>query len=115
MARRPSVRHNSRVVAKKKPRAEVAAIPPSKVRYPESGERLAALRSMTGLSQVAFAASVGIAQNTWNQIENGVSRPSLDNALLLVRRYGVTLDWVYLGNVAGMPSGLLSELSAKRK
>lgn len=83
------------------------------VRYPESGRRMVALREWSGVNQAAFCKSVAIAANTWNQIEKGVSRPSIENALRIVSIYKVTLDWIYLGNDAGMPHAMAVELARR--
>ena len=65
--------------------------------------RLAALRSFTKLSQDAFAETLGITQPAWSQFESGKRRITLDVAATVVRRHGVTLDWIYFGEASGMP------------
>ena len=79
---------------------------PSRSSLKAIGARLVALRESTGLRQVDFCKRAGIAQNTWNQYERGESRPQLDFAIRLVDTFGVTLDWIYLGDSSGLPHTL---------
>jgi DNA-binding XRE family transcriptional regulator len=74
---------------------------------------MVALREWSGVNQAAFCRAVSMAPNTWNQIEKGVSRPSIENALRIVAVYNVTLDWIYLGNDAGMPHAMAVELARR--
>lgn len=71
------------------------------------GERLALTRRAIGLAQNDFAAGGGLAGNTYNQYESGKNRPNLDAAIKLCDAYGLTLDWIYLGD----PSGLRYQLA----
>ena len=70
------------------------------------GRRLELTRRAIGLTQLDFARRAGLASNSYNQYENGVNRPQIDAALAIVDAYGITLDWIYLGD----PSGLRYEL-----
>lgn len=75
-------------------------------------DRLRALRETTGLSQDAFAQSVGLLTSQWANFEAASVRISIDAALQLVRRMQVTLDWVYLGNSAWMPRELSHKIDS---
>ncbi len=66
------------------------------------GQRLLLVRQVEGLNQRAFCRRAGIAHNTYNQYEKGERRPSIDNAILLVEAYDLTLDWIYLGDPSGL-------------
>lgn len=78
---------------------------------PAIAERLRLLRLASGSpSQAAFCASVGIGTTTWNNYERDLNRISLDEATKLVKRYGVTLDWIYYGDEKGLPLGLATAL-----
>lgn len=76
------------------------------------GERLRLLRLALDMSVAAqFAAYIGIEPQTYNNWERGRQRPQLDMALLICRRVpGLTLDWIYLGEAAGLPMGLNDKL-----
>lgn len=52
----------------------------------------------------------GIGKTTWNNYEKGVSRPSLDHAAAICEVFGVTLDWIYTGNTAGLSQNAHSQL-----
>lgn len=83
---------------------------------PESiGQRLEMTRRVFGLNQQDFAARAGIAQNTYNQIERGKKRPSVEVAILLCEAYNLTLDWVFRGDPSGLPYGLANEISERRR
>jgi transcriptional regulator with XRE-family HTH domain len=65
-------------------------------------QRLIATREAFGLSQLEFAIRAGIPGNTYNQYERARSRPSLDFAVRLCEIYGLTLDWIYFGDIRGL-------------
>ena len=85
--------------------------------HPESfeaiGKRLRALREALELSQDDLGAVLGTAKGSalLSPIERGKDRLGLDRALMLCRRYGVTLDWIYRGLWhAGMPFDLAEKI-----
>jgi len=70
------------------------------------GERLQRLRLSERLNQVQIAELLGIAQSAWSQYEKGSRRLTLDVAGDVVDRFGVTLDWLYMGDASGLPMRL---------
>ena len=73
--------------------------------------RLKDLRRAFGITrQGEFALKAGIARNTYNQWEQGLRRPDIENAIKLVEAYGVTLDWIFLGSPRGMDPGLVGRM-----
>lgn len=68
------------------------------------------LREALGLTQGAFARLVDISQPALANYEAGFRRPELDKAILIVAKTGITLDWLYLGDRAGLPQRLLAVL-----
>jgi transcriptional regulator with XRE-family HTH domain len=70
------------------------------------GLRLAMARQSLGLAQNAFCERAGIHPTAYNQYERGKKRPSIEAAIGLCEEYGMTLDWIFLGD----PSGLRYEL-----
>lgn len=72
--------------------------------------RLERTRSALGLSQSEFADKAGIARNTYNQWEKGKGRPQLDGAIALCGTYNLTLDWIYFGDMNGLPYQTASKL-----
>ena len=77
--------------------------------------RLQALRAAWGYTghgrQRAFAELMGITPQAWNNYERAGQRIGLDQALLVVRKTGVTLDWIYRGEPAGLPQQLRTQLA----
>ncbi len=102
------------VEGKFQPRHTMDMARKSKLRPEETAEislRMRAVRRKTGLSQAEFARTYELGKSQWTQIESG-ERIGLDAAITLVRRFGYTLDWIYLGNPARMPVDEYAELQA---
>jgi DNA-binding XRE family transcriptional regulator len=62
------------------------------------------------MSQVEFANLVGLSKQSLNNAETGDNRIGLDSAIKIARRVGVTLDYIYFGNTAGLPHALAVEI-----
>lgn len=78
-------------------------------------ERLELLRELIGMRQNEFASRAGIGANAWNNYVHCRSRISVDAAIKLVITYGVTLDFIFLGDASNMPYRLASGLDALRR
>jgi len=76
----------------------------------EIARRLERTRTALDLSQSEFAEKAGIARNTYNQWEKGKGRPQLDGAIALCNTYHLTLDWIYFGEMNGLPYQIASKL-----
>lgn len=74
--------------------------------------RLKLLRKMRGKLQKEVCEEVGITTPSYNNFETGRKRPNAENALMLAEYYGVTLDYIYLGDLAGIPFGHAKEIEA---
>lgn len=72
--------------------------------------RLIATRLAKGLKQSEFADRAGVARNTYNQYEKGISRPQIDEAIKLCETHGLTLEWIYRGISSGLPSDLAGRI-----
>jgi len=72
--------------------------------------RLLTLRAWRDLSQKDFCAEIGVGTNHYSPFENAKRRIPLEIATKLVERYGVTLDWLYLGDMRGMTGQMQAEL-----
>jgi transcriptional regulator with XRE-family HTH domain len=62
------------------------------------------------MSQAEIARLCGINRQAWNNAETGDSRLGLDNAMALSRQTGVTLDYLFFGNRAGLPHLIAVEI-----
>lgn len=67
--------------------------------FADIGRRLAAVRTVLGMSQAKFCERAGLQPNRYNQWEEGRKRPSIDGAIALCQTYQghISLDWIYLG------------------
>lgn len=74
--------------------------------------RLVRTREALGLSQIAFCGQIGVEKNVYNPFEKGHRRITLDVALKIRARFGVSLDWIYCGDVAHLPVELYQKLAA---
>lgn len=68
------------------------------------GARIRDLRGAMGYTNsTLFAAFVGWSIQQLSNYENGRTRPEISMAIMLCKRTGVTLDWIYRGETAGLP------------
>ena len=89
---------------------------PRKVRqatpHAEIGKRLRSARLALGQNNLGnYAEAAGIAANAYSQHETGAKRISLEAALALRERYGLTLDYIYAGDDTGLQHGLAIKIS----
>ncbi len=63
-------------------------------------------RSLSGMLQNEYAESIGAKRSALSLWEAGTHRLSLDGALALKNRYGLTLDFLYLGDDGSLPMTL---------
>lgn len=63
-------------------------------------------RDLEGLTQLEYARQIGVKRNTLNNWESGDYRLSLDGALALRKRYGLSLDFMYEGIDDALPMTL---------
>jgi transcriptional regulator with XRE-family HTH domain len=62
------------------------------------------------MSQAEFSRFCDIGAPAWNHAETGDNRLGIDAATSVARRTGVTLDYIYLGNLNGVPHVLAIEI-----
>jgi len=77
--------------------------------------RLVLLRQWQADSAAEFCRKTGISTSAWNNYETGDRRINLDTAIVLCERFGVTLDWIYRGRIAGLPHELMTFIDASKK
>lgn len=73
--------------------------------------RLRALREALGLNKADFADAIGIDRSSYTKIENGTKPLLPPTAYKIWRLYGVDMNYIYLGQVGGVPSNLSKELT----
>ena len=74
------------------------------------GARLRSFRDILGLTQHTFARRAGLTQQALAQYESGKRRPTVEIAAAFCDTYGLTLDYIYRGDVRGLPRELLREV-----
>jgi transcriptional regulator with XRE-family HTH domain len=79
-------------------------------------KRLGLLRRAKGVdSKTRMAALIGATTNQYNNWENAIGQPPVAFAVRIASLTGATLDYIFLGDVSGLPiklTILLSELEA---
>lgn len=78
-------------------------------------ERLQSLRKVMGLTQVAMCELAGCSTQEWNNWEKARKRIGVDNAIRVSTATGVSLDWIYLGDVRGLPYELATKIQARAR
>lgn len=77
----------------------------------EVGQRLIQAREALGMKQVEMATSLGISSQRLSNYENGARPFDIELAITLSRKHAVTMDFVYWGDLRGLPLHLASKLS----
>lgn len=74
--------------------------------FSDIDERIKWHRSVIGMNQQEYADSIGIKRSTLSLWEAGTHRLSLDGALALRNKYGLSLDFMYEGISDALPMTL---------
>jgi transcriptional regulator with XRE-family HTH domain len=81
----------------------------------EVGRRLKLVREALKMSQTALCRLAGITPQAWNNAETGDNFLTVTNAVKLCRVTGVTMDWIYRGQVtSALPAVLLEEIQNRQ-
>ena len=74
--------------------------------------RLTETREILGLSQAELCREIKIAPNRWSAYENDTKKRkiTLQVAIKLCDRYGITLDWIYRGDPSALPSHIRAKI-----
>lgn len=73
--------------------------------------RLIALREALGLNKAQFADLIGVDRSSYTKIEKG-TKPLLPPAAVQIwRLYGVDMNFIYLGQIRGLPESLSSSVT----
>jgi transcriptional regulator with XRE-family HTH domain len=74
------------------------------------GRRLRATREAFGLNGTEFAARSTLKQNAYSQYETGARLLTVTASMKLCATYGLTMDWLYRGDLSGLPHSLAIKL-----
>lgn len=76
----------------------------------EVGKRIIALRVRANLQQQQLAHQLHITKSTLNAYENGKRTLTTESAKRLRRRFGVTVDWLFFGDMQVTGRDLMLEI-----
>lgn len=79
----------------------------------EVGLYLEAVREALGQSQEAFATSLGLSPNRYNQYERGKRTLAPDIARRIRTQWGISLDYLYSGEIRRLEHDLAEKVKAK--
>ncbi len=74
--------------------------------YRDIGDRIKWHRSTLGLNQAEYSDAIDVERSAFALWEGGTHQLSLDGALKMNRRYGVSLDFLFLGVDGALPMTL---------
>lgn len=60
--------------------------------------------------QVKFAESLGFSRAAWNQFVKGKNLIPAEKAALLYDRFGLSLNWIYMGALGDLPMRMVEEI-----
>ncbi len=75
-------------------------------RHAGIANRLRLIRDYYQLSSKDFAQQADVSIKSYSQWESGDFRISIDGALSIGARFGITLDYIYLGRIDTLPLAL---------
>lgn len=77
-------------------------------------ERLRMVREAMGMTSGDFARQAGISVSGYSQYETAERRCSLEAGIRLAHRYGLTLDWIFMGDHTSLSASLVDAMNATR-
>lgn len=80
--------------------------------FGDIARRLRDARTVLELDQTAFAGRAGLKNQTYSNWESGNFRISIDGALALRETYGLSLDFIYCGNLDALPHKIAKALAS---
>ena len=78
-----------------------------------AGRRLKAAREHLGLNQKVMANEIGVERTALTNWEGGNRLPDVLAMVRLMQRFGITLEWVYAGALAGLPYDMARSLEER--
>jgi transcriptional regulator with XRE-family HTH domain len=73
-------------------------------------KRLELFRKALGLRQVDLVRELDWSPQKWGQWEKGQRTPNIADMIELAERYGVTLDYVYRGDMSRLPEWMAQKI-----
>ena len=75
------------------------------------GERLRITRLAMKLTQKSMAHPLSVTREAYTMYETGARIPPWDMAIELTEAWGLTLDWIYKGDLSGLPAHLVEKIN----
>lgn len=82
---------------------EIKNSQPQRIDRQNFGARVAAIRERSGLTKKDFAASIGVAQGNYIQVERGERLLTIDQIYTAYLKYGIPMEYFLLGLEANLP------------
>jgi len=79
------------------------------------GRRITMVRTVKGFGLRPFARHMEVDHTKLNHWEKGTHYPDISFVAALHQRFGVTADWIYFGEIAGVPLQLAEQFRAAEK
>lgn len=77
--------------------------------------RIEALREVHGLSKEAFSLSFGLDPSSYSKLLNHTKPLKSEHGFALAERWGVTMDFIYRGDLSRLPDDTRAKLIATLK
>jgi len=81
-------------------------------RYSDIAHRLRAVRAFYDLPSQIFADHAGVPPKSYSQWESGAFRISIGGAIKLREKYGISLDFIFLGSIDTLPAKIAKAMSS---
>lgn len=78
--------------------------------FKETGLRIENVRRYLGVSQSELAAILGVTQSSVSMCISGERLLRVEHALILLKTYGISLDFIYAGLVNSFPQNVAKAL-----
>lgn len=107
------ISHRRAVVTK--PDMQVSQATRDEMRPERIGYRMMLLREALEMKPSEIADTLGIERTYWSRFEGGKRPLTEPFAIMLVERFGVTLDFLVLGRWSGLPLELAEKMRAVQR
>lgn len=81
----------------------------------ETSGRLAVTRNALGLSQTELSEALNISRAALANWETCTRFPDIGAMTRMCDRFGITLDWIYRGDISGLPMSLAEKIMKARR
>lgn len=78
------------------------------------GARLSRAIAALGHKPAHIARTFKISQQRLSNYVNGIRPLDIEIAMMLSARFGITLDWLYMGDIRGLPFELAQKIALSR-